>query len=79
MISDIEIPIEEFTLAMEEHNQHQTLVDCCEVIYKFGLLRTLESLKDYCNDPKEEYALAVLAQIYKENEYAFCENAPTMQ
>jgi hypothetical protein len=74
-----EIPIEEFTLAMEEHNAHIMLSDCCEMIYKYGLLRVLESLADYCADPKEAYALAVLAQVYKENEIGFCKNAPTMQ
>jgi len=74
-----EIPIEEFTLAMEEHNCHQSLVDTTEMIYKYGLLRVLKSLSDYCADPKEAYALAVMAEFYKENERAFCEDAPTMQ
>lgn len=78
-MGDLEIPIEEFTLAMEEHNTHIVLTDCCEMIYKYGLLRVLQSLSDYCCDPKEAYALAVLAKFYKENEIAFCKDAPTMQ
>lgn len=78
-MQDLVIPDEEFTLAMEEHNNHMILVDCCEMIYKHGLLRVLTSLSDYCCDPKESYALAVLAKFYKENEIAFCKDAPTMQ
>lgn len=73
------IPQEEFTLAMEEHNLHRTLIDCCEMIYNHGLLRTLESLADYCEDNKEAYALRMLSQYYKENEHAFCKDAPSMQ
>lgn len=79
VMNDLNIPIEEFTLAMEEHNAHIMLTDCCEMIYKYGLHRVLTSLSDYCCDPKEAYALAVLAQMYKENEHAFCADAPTMQ
>jgi len=79
VMTDLNIPIEEFTLAMEEHNAHIMLTDCCEMIYKYGLHRVLTSLSDYCCDPKEAYALAVLAQMYKENEHAFCADAPTMQ
>jgi len=78
-MNDLNIPIEEFTLAMEEHNNHIVLTECCDLIYKHGLLRVLTSLSDYCCDPKEAYALAVLANIYKENELAFCKDAPTMQ
>lgn len=74
-----EIPIEEFTLAMEEHNCHQTLVDCCEMIYTYGLHRVLSSLSDYCCDEKEAFALAILAEIYKENENGLCNNPSTMQ
>lgn len=73
------IPQEEFTLAMDEHNLHRTLIDCCEMIYDHGLLRTLESLADYCEDNKEAYALRMLSQYYKENEHAFCKDAPSMQ
>jgi len=76
---EIEIPIDEFTLAMEEHNNHMTLVDCCDLIYKHGLHRVLKSLQDYCCDPKESYALALLADYYKENERGICEDAPTVQ
>jgi len=79
VMNDLNIPIEEFTLAMEEHNTHIMLTDCCEMIYKYGLHRVLTSLSDYCCDPKESYALAVLAKVYKENEHAFCADAPTMQ
>ena len=75
----IDVPSDEFTLAMEEHNAHMILVDCCGMIYKHGLLRTLRSLSDYCNDPKESYALAVLSNVYEENESAFCKDAPAVQ
>jgi len=34
VMNDLNIPIEEFTLAMEEHNAHIMLTDCCEMIYK---------------------------------------------
>mgnify|MGYP005992642325 CR=1 FL=1 len=78
-MGDLEIPIEEFSLAMEEHNNHMMLTDCCEMIYRYGLHRVLTSLADYCCDPKEAYALVMLSQYYKENERAFCEDAPTMQ
>ena len=78
-MNELDIPIEEFTLAMEEHNCHNTLVDTTEMIYKYGLHRVLRSLADYCSDPKECYALLMLANVYKENERAICENAPTMQ
>lgn len=78
-MGDLEIPIEEFSLAMEEHNNHIMLTDCCDMIYRYGLHRVLRSLADYCCDPKESYALAYLAQTYKENEHGFCENAPSMQ
>ena len=74
-----EIPYEEFTLAMEEAHNHGVLCDCCDLIYKHGLLRVLRSLSDYCSDPKEAYALAVMAKFYEENERGFCEDAPTMQ
>lgn len=79
MINNLDIPYDEFTLAMEEHNCHVTLVDTTEMIYKYGLLRVLRSLSDYCCDPKEAYALAVMAEFYKENESAFCKDAPTVQ
>jgi len=36
-------------------------------------------MADYCNDPKEAYALLLLANTYKENESAICQDAPTMQ
>lgn len=76
---EYQIPVEEFSLAMEEHNIHISLTDCCELIYKYGLHRVLTSLRDYCADPKESYALALLSQVYKENEDAICKDAPTMQ
>lgn len=78
-MNDLNIPIDDFTLAMEEHNAHIVLTDCCEMIYKHGLLRVLQSLADYCCDPKESYALSMLSNYYKENEIAFCKDAPTMQ
>ena len=74
-----DITVEDFTLAMEEHNCHHTLVDCCDMIYKYGLHRVLTSLSDYCCDNKEAFALAILAEIYKENEHGICKDAPTMQ
>lgn len=79
MVNIFNIPEEDFRVAMEEHNDHQTLVDCCEMIYKYGLLRTLNSLADYCEDNKESYALTMLCKYYEENESAFCKDAPTMQ
>ncbi len=79
MVNIFSIPEEDFRVAMEEHNNHQTLVDCCDMIYKHGLLRTLLSLADYCEDNKEAYALRMLSNYYKENESAFCKDAPTMQ
>lgn len=79
MVNIFNIPEEDFSLAMEEHSHHQTLVDCCDMIYKHGLLRTLQSLADYCEDNKEAYALAMICQYYKENEGGFCKDAPTMQ
>jgi len=79
MVNIFNIPEEDFRVAMEEHNNHQTLVDCCEMIYKHGLLRTLLSLADYCEDSKEAYALSMLSKMYEENESAFCKDAPTMQ
>ena len=78
-MGDLDIPFEEFTLAMEEHNRHQTLVDCCDMIYKYGLHRVLQSLADYCCDSKESYALSMLSEMYKENEIGFCKDAPTVQ
>jgi hypothetical protein len=79
MVNIFNIPEEDFRVAMEEHNEHQTLVDCCDLIYKHGLLRMLNSLSDYCEDNKEAYALSMLSKMYKENESAFCKDAPTMQ
>ena len=79
MVNIFNIPEEEFTLAMEEHNLHTTLVDCCDMIYKHGLLRSLQSLADYCEDNKEAHVLRMLCNYYKENEIAFCKDAPTMQ
>ena len=78
-MTDLEIPIEEFALAMEEHNCHDTLVSCCDMIYAYGLPRVLSSLADYCTNSKEAYALAMLCEYYKENESDFCKNAPPMQ
>lgn len=78
-LCDDEIPFEEFSLAMKEQHIHTVLADCCELIYDYGLERLLASLSDYCADPKESYALAVLSKFYKENESAFCKDAPTMQ
>lgn len=78
-MNNLNIPIEDFTLAMEEHNTHIVLTESCDLIYRHGLLRVLRSLSDYCCDPKESYALAVLSEFYKENEHAFCKDAPTMQ
>jgi hypothetical protein len=76
---DLNIPVEDFTLAMEEMSQHQVLVDTCNLIYRFGLHRVLTSLADYCADNKESFALSLLAEFYKENESAICKDAPTMQ
>lgn len=69
----------EFEQAMLEMREHDAFVEICEVIYKHGLFKTLRRMADYCNDPKEAYALVLLAETYKETEYAICQNAPTMQ
>jgi len=79
MVNVFNITQEDFALAMDEHNQHRTLIDCCEMIYDHGLLRTLQALADYCEDNKEAYALTMLCKYYEENESAFCKDAPTMQ
>lgn len=70
---------EDFALAMAESQNHQTLVDFCEMIYRHGLSRTLSRLSDYCQDSKEAYALQMMGDFYKENESDFCKNAPTLQ
>lgn len=69
----------EFELALTEMREHEAFVSICEVIYKHGLLKTLHRMADYCNDPKEAYALLLLANTYKENESAICQDASTMQ
>ena len=69
----------EFEQALSELREHDAFVALCEVIYEHGLLKTLSRAADYCNDSKEAYALLQLAKFYKENERAFCEDAPTMQ
>jgi 3,4-dihydroxy-2-butanone 4-phosphate synthase len=69
----------EFEQALLEMQEHDACVVMCEVIYKHGLLKTLSRLADYCKDEKEAYALRMLSKMYKENERAFCEDAPTMQ
>jgi len=76
---DLNIPVDDFTLAMEEMIQHQVLVDTCDLIYRYGLHRVLTSLADYCADNKESYALSLMADFYKENERVICQDAPTMQ
>ena len=75
----IDLPIEEMTLAFEEHSNHDTLVCCRDMIYQYGLLRVLQSLADYVEDTKEAHALTVLCNYYKENEHAFCKDAHAMQ
>ena len=70
--------VEEFTLAMHEWTQHETMSNSCEIIYEYGLHKFLLRLADYCSDPKECYALYVLSEFYKENESAFCKDAPSM-
>jgi len=79
MVNIFNISEEDFVVAMNEHNVHRTLVDCCEMIYSHGLLRTLQSLAEYCEDNKESYALTMLCKYYEENESAFCKDAPSMQ
>ena len=69
----------EFEQALLEMREHDAFVAICDVIYKHGLLKTLHRIADYCNDPKEAYALLLLAKTYKENERAICQDAPTMQ
>jgi len=69
----------EFEQALLEMREHDAFVSICDVIYKHGLLKTLHRIADYCNDPKEAYALLLLAKTYKENERAICQDAPTMQ
>lgn len=71
--------VEEFALALQEMTQHETMRDACEIIYEHGLHKFLLRLADYCSAPKECYALYVLSEFYKENESAFCKDAPTMQ
>jgi len=74
-----DISVEEFDAIMLEMQQHDVMIACCELIYKHGLRNVLLRLADYCNDPKECYALYVLSDFYKENERAICKDAPTMQ
>jgi hypothetical protein len=69
----------ELEQAMLEMREHDAFVEICEVIYKHGLFKTLHRMADYCNDPKEAYALSMLSKMYKENERAICQDAPTMQ
>jgi len=70
---------EEFAKAMLEMRDHDSCVGMTEMIYKYGLFKTLLRLSDYCEDAKEAYALEQCAKFYKENERAFCKDAPTMQ
>jgi len=79
MNNDFNIEDEDFKVAMKEFNDHCIISDCVELIYRDGLLSVLRSLSDYCSDPKAAYALATLAKVYKENEFAICKDAPTMQ
>ena len=69
----------EFEQALSELQEHDAFVALCELIYKHGLLKTLSRAADYCNDPKDAYSLIMLSKMYKENERAFCQDAPTMQ
>ena len=73
------IPTDEFDAIMLEMQQHDVMINSCELIYAYGLQAFLLRLADYCEDPKEAYALQVLSDYYKENERAFCKDAPTMQ
>lgn len=79
MHNDYDIAVEVWEHMMREAQQHETFRDSCEFIYKFGLRNYLLRLADYCEDPKEEYALRLLSKFYKENERAICKDAPTMQ
>ena len=74
-----EMTVEELALAMHEWIQHETMISSCEIVYEYGLRNFLLRLADYCSDPKECYALYALADFYKENERAFCQDAPTVQ
>ena len=74
-----EIPIEEYHAVMREISEHNTLIDCCELIHKHGLKKVLLSLSDYCEDSKEAYALILLSEYYQEKESAICKDAPPMQ
>ena len=76
---EYDIPVDEYDYVMQEMSQHGVFVECCELIYKHGMTQFLLRLSDYCEDSKEAYALRVLSAYYKENESAFCKDAPTMQ
>ena len=39
--------VEEFTLAMHEWTQHETMSNSCEIIYEHGLRKFLLPLPDY--------------------------------
>lgn len=69
----------DFDAIMQEMVEHEVLYGTTQLIHKYGLLRVLLSLRDYTSDPVACYALGVMAEMYKENEHAFCKDAPTMQ
>lgn len=79
MNMDYDISAEVWEHMMREAQQHETFKNSCEFIYKFGLRNYLLRLADYCEDPKEAYALGLLCEFYRENESAICKDAPTMQ